>query len=89
MELARAVSGLPSISLRGLMCIGSYVEENAPETERRREFVALRELRDRLVGALGINLPELSMGMSHDYDVAVEEGATIVRVGSAIFGARS
>ena len=61
-----------------------------PEPEHsRRYFQQLRELRDRLEKDAGIGLPQLSMGMSGDYLVAVEEGATIVRVGTAIFGARS
>lgn len=79
--LAAAVRAMPHLSLRGLMTI-------PPDTEDREEarpfFVALRRLRD----AIG-DLPELSMGMSHDFEIAVEEGATIVRVGTAIFGARS
>ena len=62
----------------------------APEAEdSRTHFAALRELRDRLQNEGGVGLPELSMGMSGDYLVAVEEGATLVRVGSAIFGTRS
>lgn len=54
----------------------------------RPYFRRLRALRDRLAAASGLALPELSMGMSHDFDVAIEEGATMVRVGTAIFGAR-
>ncbi len=62
----------------------------APEPENsRRFFVRLRELRDDLQTRSGVGLPDLSMGMSGDYEVAIEEGATIVRVGSAIFGARA
>lgn len=79
--LAAAVRGLPHLELRGLMTI-------PPDTEDREQarpyFKALRALRD----ALG-DLPELSMGMSHDFEIAVEEGATIVRVGTAIFGSRA
>ncbi|WP_373048268.1 YggS family pyridoxal phosphate-dependent enzyme [Vulgatibacter sp.] len=73
----RAVEGL---QLQGLMCIPPDVDD--PE-ENRRWFAVLRTLRDR-------HLPggDLSMGMSHDYPVAIEEGATLVRVGTAIFGAR-
>jgi len=51
--------------------------------------VKLRQIRDRLEDRFKVRLPHLSMGMSHDFDVAVEEGATIVRVGTAIFGERS
>jgi PLP dependent protein len=71
----------------GLMCIPPFTED--PE-EARPHFRALRELRDRLRGQ-GVPadaLRELSMGMSHDFEVAIGEGATIVRVGSAIFGER-
>lgn len=85
-ELARlldAVRATPSLEAIGLMTI-------PPETEdpngARPFFSALRELRERHGGAA--TLPELSMGMSHDYQVAIEEGSTIVRVGTAIFGAR-
>jgi len=59
----------------------------SPEAESsRRYFSALRELRDRLAKQTGIPLSSLSMGMSGDFEVAVEEGATLCRVGSAIFG---
>ena len=74
---------LPGLELRGLMTIGPRVER--PE-EARGTFARLRELRDRARGALGLALGELSMGMSGDFEVAVEEGATMVRVGSALFG---
>jgi pyridoxal phosphate enzyme (YggS family) len=75
----------PSLEVRGLMTIPPYREN--PE-EVRPYFARLRELRDNLEKAFGLKLPELSMGMSHDYEVAIEEGATIVRIGSAIFGER-
>ena len=54
----------------------------------RPDFAALRTLRDELADEFGTSLPELSMGMSHDFEVAIEEGATLVRVGSSIFGKR-
>lgn len=76
---------LDHIELRGLMTIPPPVEQ--PE-QARRGFVRLRELRDAEAARSGIDLPELSMGMSGDFEVAVEEGATLVRVGTAIFGAR-
>jgi uncharacterized pyridoxal phosphate-containing UPF0001 family protein len=61
----------------------------APEAEMsRRYFVALRELRGQLETESNLRLPQLSMGMSGDYEVAIEEGATLVRVGTAIFGKR-
>jgi len=77
---------LKRVTIEGLMCI----PPPQPKAEgSRRFFVALRELRDRLQTECGISLPELSMGMSGDFAVATEEGATLVRVGSAIFGERS
>lgn len=74
-----------NLEVCGLMCIPPPVE--TPE-EARASFRTLRELRDRLQDQEGRALPGLSMGMSDDFEVAIEEGATIVRVGSAIFGSR-
>jgi pyridoxal phosphate enzyme (YggS family) len=77
---------LDRLEIMGLMTIAPY----APEPENSRPyFRRLRELRDRLQQDAGAGLPHLSMGMSGDYLVAVAEGATLVRVGSAIFGERS
>ena len=76
---------LPHLEIRGLMCIPAPTED--PEGARPA-FRELRRLAERLRACGPLPLPELSMGMSHDYAVAVEEGATIVRVGSAIFGKR-
>src|SRR6201993_1600572 len=73
------------VQIEGLMTIPPLAP--APE-HSRRYFVALRELRDRLARESGFALPELSMGMSNDYRIAIDEGATIVRVGTAIFGER-
>lgn len=73
------------LEVLGLMAIPPAVE--TPE-EARASFRSLRELRDRCQDASGAGLPGLSMGMSHDFEVAIEEGATIVRVGSSIFGTR-
>jgi len=77
-----------AVSLRGLMVIPPFAEN--PE-ETRVYFRQLREVRDALLGRgiPGLWLAELSMGMSHDFDVAIEEGATMVRVGTAIFGHRT
>jgi hypothetical protein len=72
----------PQLDFRGLMCMAG---REGDLDAARREFAALRELRDRLSRATGRTLPELSMGMSGDFEVAIEEGATIVRVGSALF----
>lgn len=76
---------LPRLQIQGLMTIAPL----APAAESsRRHFAALRELRDELQSEFRLPLPHLSMGMSGDFPVAVEEGATLVRIGSAIFGAR-
>ena len=77
--------GGQGLRIRGLMCIPPRCGEGE---EARPFFVAMRNLRDRLASASGIDLPELSMGMSGDYRQAVAEGATMIRVGTDIFGAR-
>jgi pyridoxal phosphate enzyme (YggS family) len=84
-EQIETLTGFKRASIEGLMTIPQLAP--APE-HSRRYFVALRELRDRLARESSFALPELSMGMSGDYRVAVEEGATMVRVGTAIFGER-
>jgi pyridoxal phosphate enzyme (YggS family) len=84
-ELAHACKVLKNISLQGLMTMPPYADD--PEASRPY-FIALRELREE-IAAGGIPLPELSMGMSGDFEKAIEEGATIVRIGTAIFGERS
>jgi pyridoxal phosphate enzyme (YggS family) len=86
--LVRETLTLPNLSLQGLMTMPPYFDD--PE-EARPYFVALRELRDSLRKEHGeyADLKELSMGMSADFEIAIEEGATIVRVGSAIFGERT
>jgi pyridoxal phosphate enzyme (YggS family) len=77
---------LPGIRLRGLMTIG---REHAAPGERRRDFIALRRLRDEIAASLPVDsFSELSMGMSDDFEIAVAEGATMIRVGSSIFGPR-
>lgn len=81
-----ALLELPRLTIEGLMTIPPL----APEAEASRPyFVALRELRDQLAAQFRLNLPHLSMGMSGDFAVAIEEGATLVRVGTAIFGKRT
>ena len=88
-KIARGDGGtaaLGRLEIEGLMTIPPL----APEAEAsRRYFVALRELRDELESEFAVKLPQLSMGMSSDYAVAIEEGATLVRVGTAIFGGRA
>jgi pyridoxal phosphate enzyme (YggS family) len=76
---------LPGLELRGLMTVGRLVER---AEDARPTFRALRELSERLRGGPAALGPDLSMGMSDDYEVAIEEGATIVRVGRALFGER-
>lgn len=83
--LARAIAAVPGIRLDGLMTMPPFAED--PEASRPA-FTALAQLRARLVDELGVPLPVLSMGMSGDYEVAIACGATHVRVGTAIFGAR-
>ena len=84
-ELAEKVTTLPALQLGGLMCIPPFLEDAA---QVRPYFRKLRELRDQLEKRTGLPLPVLSMGMSHDFEVAIEEGATEVRVGTALFGPR-
>jgi PLP dependent protein len=85
LELVQEVARLPHLRLLGLMTMPPWFAN--PEAVRPY-FRSLRELRDRLQSLSGLPLPELSMGMSGDFTVAVEEGATLVRVGTAIFGRR-
>jgi pyridoxal phosphate enzyme (YggS family) len=77
---------LGRLSIEGLMTIPPLAEEAEPS---RKFFVDLRELRNALETEFDMKLPQLSMGMTNDFPVAVEEGATLVRVGTAIFGERS
>ena len=87
LELVEQVAHLPNLVVRGLMTMAPYSDN--PE-DSRPYFKALRELRDDInrAGIAGINMEELSMGMTDDFEVAIEEGATIIRVGRAIFGSR-
>jgi pyridoxal phosphate enzyme (YggS family) len=87
LTLVAAISRLPHLRLRGLMALPPFLDD--PEAVRPY-FRRLRELAIELKQALPeLELPELSMGMSHDFEVAIEEGATLVRVGTALFGARA
>ena len=85
--LVREVARLPHVALKGLMSVPPPVEN--PE-DVRPSFVQLRALAERIDREKipGVAMVELSMGMSHDFEVAIEEGATLVRVGTAIFGPR-
>ncbi len=82
--LAHAIAPLPKLRLRGLMCIPAVRE--TPE-EQRKPFAKLRLQLEALTKS-GLNLDTLSMGMTADYEAAIQEGATIVRIGTALFGRR-
>jgi pyridoxal phosphate enzyme (YggS family) len=84
LELAPQVAELPRVRLRGLMCVPPPTDEPAVQHAR---FAELRALRDAL-NARGLELDTLSMGMSGDFEAAVAEGATLVRIGTALFGPR-
>lgn len=83
---AEKIAELPRLELAGLMCIPPFLKE---AESVRPFFRRLRELRQDMAKKLGLSLPVLSMGMSHDFEVAIEEGATEVRIGTALFGSRS
>lgn len=85
-QLAERIVEFPALELQGLMCIPPFKEELE---EARPHFVLLRTLQEKLAAHLGKPLPRLSMGMSHDFEIAIEEGATEIRVGTAIFGSRT
>ena len=85
-DLLSIISELPGIRVKGLMCVPPAVGEE----EARRYFASMRRLFEDIAsaGIPGVDMRELSMGMSGDYKSAIKEGATMVRVGTAIFGAR-
>jgi len=85
LALAERIAGLPQLQLAGLMCIPPFLEK---AEQVRPYFRRLRELREDVAKKLSVALSVLSMGMSHDFEVAIEEGATEVRIGTAIFGTR-
>jgi PLP dependent protein len=80
-----ALNALPKIEIHGLMAIPPFTP--VPE-KARPHFQRLRQLKEQAEAVLGVPLPELSMGMSGDFEVAIEEGATMVRIGTALFGER-
>jgi pyridoxal phosphate enzyme (YggS family) len=84
--LTNAVRGFTNLKLEGLMTVPPYFDD---VEKVRPYFRRLRELLENLRARTGLPLPVLSMGMSHDFEVAIEEGATEVRVGSALFGERA
>jgi uncharacterized pyridoxal phosphate-containing UPF0001 family protein len=83
--LAEQAAQMPEFELEGLRCLPPFFVDGAAA---RPYFALLRELCEALRGRLGLALPELSMGMSGDFDAAVAEGATLVRIGTDIFGPR-
>lgn len=85
MKCAECAIKSANVDLKGLMTMAPY---EAPECELRRIFSGLRELRNKMETEYSTRLPELSMGMSGDYEAAIAEGATLVRIGTAIFGKR-
>jgi len=85
-EQMEALLTLPRVSIEGLMCIPPLAVESE---DSRKFFVQVRKLRDSLEKELSMKLPQLSMGMTQDFQIGIEEGATLVRVGTAIFGERS
>ncbi len=85
-EHMEALLGLPRLSLEGLMCVPPLAVESE---DSRKFFVEVRELRDSLEKEFNMKLPQLSMGMTQDFAIGIAEGATLVRVGTAIFGERS
>ena len=84
-ELVEYTIGKENLNLLGLMCIPPYSEN---KEDSRKYFIMLREMKEDIENTFKIKLPHLSMGMSNDFDVAIEEGATIVRIGTRIFGER-
>jgi pyridoxal phosphate enzyme (YggS family) len=85
-EQMESLLALPRLAIEGLMCIPPLVAESE---DSRKFFVQVRELRDSFEKEFNVKLPQLSMGMTQDFPIAIEEGATLVRVGTAIFGERS
>lgn len=84
-EAVTKIMGLPNLEIRGLMTIGPFTEEM---TRVRRAFQSLFRLREKVSESLGVDMPHLSMGMTGDFQIAIEEGSTIIRVGRVLFGER-
>jgi pyridoxal phosphate enzyme (YggS family) len=87
LEVCAAIAGLPAISLRGLMTVGPWVDDAAVLS---KAFASLRLLGEKIgeAGISGISMEHLSMGMTDDFEIAIAEGSTIVRLGRVIFGER-
>jgi hypothetical protein len=88
MELVKRISGLDRVRVQGLMTMGPFSDD---PNDSRTSFQQLVGLRDRILaeGIEHVSMRHLSMGMSHDFEVAIEEGSTIVRIGTAVFGERT
>jgi pyridoxal phosphate enzyme (YggS family) len=84
-QLLEKLTQLKNLEVAGLMCIPPFLEDSE---KVRPYFTRLRKLRDDLAASSALQLPVLSMGMSHDFEIAIQEGATEVRIGTAIFGTR-
>ncbi len=84
-ELCKGILDLQNINCLGLMTVGPLTDDR---NKIRQSFILLRTLKDQLNQKIGISLKELSMGMSADFDIAIQEGATMLRIGTAIFGQR-
>jgi uncharacterized pyridoxal phosphate-containing UPF0001 family protein len=84
-DLLNAVALMRGLRIQGVMCVPPAAQESGAS---RPWFILLRHLRDEMEKRCGLTLPVLSMGMSDDFEEAVEEGATLVRIGSLIFGPR-
>ncbi|MFP4479452.1 MAG: YggS family pyridoxal phosphate-dependent enzyme [Desulfohalobiaceae bacterium] len=84
-ELAQELEQMQFLQLQGLMCMPPFYED--PE-QAKEDFARMRKLKQNLEAHLGRSLPHLSMGMSHDYQQAIQEGATLIRIGTRIFGPR-
>jgi pyridoxal phosphate enzyme (YggS family) len=84
-DLIRHINQMKHLEIHGLMTVAPY-HQNPERT--RPYFTQMRQLRDQIQQQTGYILPELSMGMSHDYEIAIQEGATMIRIGTALFGTR-
>lgn len=94
LKLAKEISGLANVKLRGLMTIAKMITGESPESDRAIVRENFRTLRDMFEEIKSVNMPEvqmkyLSMGMTSDYDIAIEEGSNMLRIGTAIFGNRT
>lgn len=84
-EVAKGILNLDSVNLKGLMTISGL---DSTDEERKEEFALLADLRDKISSELNIELKDLSMGMTADYQLAIDQGSTMIRIGTAIFGER-